>query len=319
MKTTTIKNSGMVVAVYQNQVTVRFEEKNINCRMASNGKKQKNNYDDVLVGDWVTIKNGTIEHVIDRHNTFSRRKPGRKPQEQRFAANIDQMLAVLSAANPAPKWNLLDRYLAAAELAEIPVLICMTKMDLLEPNSREYEALLAGLRTYEELGYDVLLTSSSSLFNIEELCSSLAGKSNLMIGKSGVGKSSLMNALYPEIGRVTGDVGEESGKGKHTTSSAWLHVVDESTFLIDTPGTREFGLWLGDPEDLQYGYVDIEPYVGQCRFGLSCMHDEEPGCAVRQAVMQEKFIQGVTRVTSNCWMRSVPYEQNLLTQSQVLL
>ena len=286
MKTTKLKNSGMVVAVYQNQVTVRFEEKLINCRLANNGKKQKNNHDDVLVGDWVTIKNGTIEHVIDRRNTFSRRKPGRKPQEQRFAANIDQMLAVLSAANPAPKWNLLDRYLAAAELAEIPVLICITKMDLLEPDSGEYHELLAGLETYEELGYDVLLTSSESKLNIEDLKVYLMGKSNLMIGKSGVGKSSLMNALYPEISRVIGDVGEESGKGRHTTSSAWLHVVDDSTFLIDTPGTREFGLWLGDLEDLQYGYVDIEPYVGECRFGLSCMHDEEPGCAVRQAVMQ---------------------------------
>ena len=290
MKTTTINNTGMVVAVYQNQMTVRFEENFINCRMANNGKKQKkNNHGDALVGDWVTIQNGIIEQVVDRRNTFSRRKPGSKLVEQHFAANVDQMLAVLSAANPAPKWNLLDRYLAAAELAEIPVLICITKMDLLEPASGEYEELLAGLKTYEQLGYDVLLTSSSNLMNIEDLRISLAGKSNLMIGKSGVGKSSLMNALYPEIGRTTGDVGEESGKGRHTTSSVWLHVVDESTFLIDTPGTREFGLWLGDLEDLQYGYVDIEPYVGDCRFGLSCMHDEEPGCAVRQAVMQGKI------------------------------
>jgi ribosome biogenesis GTPase len=287
MKTTNLKNTGMVVAVYQNQVAIRLEERYINCRLASNGRKQKNNHHhDVLVGDWVTINNGMIDKIVDRRNTFSRRKPGRKPEQQRFAANVDQMLAVLSAANPAPKWNLLDRYLASAELAEIPVLICITKMDLLEHGSGENTALLAGLEVYEQLGYDILLTSSSSLMNIEVLRASLAGKSNLLIGKSGVGKSSLMNALYPEIDRIIGEVGEESGKGRHTTSSAWLHVVDENAFLIDTPGTREFGLWLGEPEDLQYAYVDIEPYVGECRFGLSCMHDEEPGCAVRRAVMQ---------------------------------
>ncbi|MBI9050576.1 MAG: ribosome small subunit-dependent GTPase A [Anaerolineaceae bacterium] len=283
-------NTGTVIAVYQNQVSVQFDDQVFNCQLVGGATRKKQNkgrtWTEILVGDQVEFAHGVIQRVLPRQNHFSRRKAGPKAVEQKIAANIDQIIAVLSVQNPAPKWNLLDRYLTAAEIAEIPVLICMTKMDLEPTGEGQQKDLEDALAVYQDLGYAVQFTSTQHESGLEALRKDLQGKTSLMIGKSGVGKSSLMNALFPQVARSVGVVGNESGKGKHTTSSAWMHCVDSDTRLIDTSGTREFGLWLGEAEDLQYCFIEMQSFIGKCRFGLSCWHDEEPDCAVRQAVIQ---------------------------------
>jgi ribosome biogenesis GTPase / thiamine phosphate phosphatase len=297
MKSELTIREGTVLAVFQNLVCIYSNGQFGKCqrpdgKAAANGKKSGKSESipaELLVGDRVELRNGIISAVAPRRNHFSRRaaatRPGGRTTEQKIAANIDQVIAVLAAQNPAPKWNLLDRYLAAGEAADLPVVICMSKLDLVEENSPARQDLLAELAVYQRMGYPVLLTSAATALGLAALAGVMLGKTSLMIGKSGVGKSSLMNTLYPQANRGVGEVGRESGKGRHTTSNTWMQVMDDQTALIDTPGTREFGLWFGQEEDLAYTFREMRPYLGTCRFGLDCRHDEEPGCAIRQAVI----------------------------------
>ncbi len=308
MQTDIELQQGIVIAVYPNLVSVLTNEKIIPCqrplpkRAAAERKNKKasansigldENFSDLVVGDVVLFSGSIIHKIMPRRNLFSRRgvasHAGGRVDEQKIAANIDQVIAILAAENPAPKWNLLDRYLAAAEIAEIPALICITKMDLMDLHSASWHEMQAELAVYHRLGYPIVLTSTLEQTGLLELKENMQGKKSLLIGKSGVGKSSLINALVPTAERSTAAVGKESGKGKHTTSSVWMQVMDRNTTLIDTPGSREFGLWFGEEDCLDWCFTEIRPFIGTCRFGLNCRHDEEPGCAVRLAVMQGEF------------------------------
>jgi ribosome biogenesis GTPase len=305
MQTNKALNQGIVIAVYPNLVSVLTDEKIISCqrpiskRVARDRKNKRpsavslesiENSADLVVGDEVLFSDAMIHKTLPRRSLFSRRgvasHAGGRVDEQKIAANVDQVIAILAAENPAPKWNLLDRYLAAAEIAEIPALICITKMDLMDMHSANWHEMQAELAVYRRLGYTIVQTSTHDHTGLPELKENMQGKNSLLIGKSGVGKSSLINALAPTAERATGAVGKESGKGRHTTSSIWMQVMDRNTTLIDTPGSREFGLWFGVEDCLDWCFREIRPIIGTCRFGLDCRHDEEPGCAVRQAVMQ---------------------------------
>jgi ribosome biogenesis GTPase len=305
MQTNKALKQGIVIAVYPNLVSVLTNEKIISCqrpllkRMAVDRKKKATSSDlmasidnsaDLVVGDEVLFSAAMIHKTLPRRSLFSRRgvasHAGGRVDEQKIAANVDQVIAILAAGNPAPKWNLLDRYLAAAEIAEIPALICITKMDLMDLHSANWHEMQVELAVYHRLGYPIVLTSTLEQTGLLELKESMKGKSSLLIGKSGVGKSSLINTLVPTAERSTGAVGKESGKGRHTTSSIWMQVMDRNTTLIDTPGSREFGLWFGDENCLDWCFREMRPFIGTCRFGLDCRHDEEPGCAVRNAVMK---------------------------------
>jgi ribosome biogenesis GTPase len=286
MTTNNHTGQGIVLAVHPNLVSILIENEIVTIPRPLGQKKQ--NCAEILVGDRVQIHHGSIALILPRCNHFSRRaaaaRPGGRCGEQKIAANVDQVIAVLAAQNPAPKWNLLDRYLSAAEAADLPALICITKVDLLKEQDPFRVEMQAELAVYQRMGYPIVLTSTQTAAGLADLQAALTEKTSLLIGKSGVGKSSLMNALYPQAARAVGEVGSHSGKGRHTTSAAWMQVVGENTALIDTPGTREFGLWFGE-EDLGYTFRDLREQLGACRFGLDCRHDEEPGCAVRQAVM----------------------------------
>lgn len=305
MQTDIELKQGIVIAVYPNLVSVLTDEKIFSCqrplpkRVAADRKNKTHSTDaiasienstDLVVGDGVLFSDTMIQKRLPRRSLFSRRgvasHAGGRVEEQKIAANVDQVIAILAAENPAPKWNLLDRYLAAAEIAEIPALICMTKMDLMDLHSANWHAMQAELAIYRRLGYPIVLTSTLEQTGLLALKESMQGKNSLLIGKSGVGKSSLINALVPTAERSTGAVGKESGKGRHTTSSIWMQLMDRNTTLIDTPGSREFGLWFGEEDCLDWCFREIRAYIGTCRFGMDCRHDEEPGCAVRQAVMQ---------------------------------
>jgi ribosome biogenesis GTPase len=252
--------------------------------------------DPVAVGDIVRFARrndggGIITEVLPRRNTLVRRAAGEKRLKQVIAANVDQVLAVVAAMRPAPSWELLDRYLAAAEEAELPALVVITKTDLVDVDDLAIE-----LEAYRRIGYPTVLTSSATGRGIGELRSALAGKVSLVAGKSGVGKTSLLNAVQPDLGLRVGTVsesGRQAGKGKHTTSHVEMFGLTGGGAIVDTPGMREFGLWDVSSKrqkqehlalDLAELFPDLRPHLGHCRFGLDCSHDHEPGCAVKLAV-----------------------------------
>lgn len=246
----------------------------------------------IVVGDRVNVlvdqgSQPIIVERLPRHNQLSRStssRPGGTMVEQVLASNVDQVIAVFAAANPEPKWNLLDRYLVMAEAVELPVWIVITKTDLVE-QQHGFVELKQQLAVYEKIGYPVLLTSSVQQNGIDALRSILKQKNSVLIGKSGVGKTSLLNALIPGLDYKVSNVNEVTGKGRHTTSAMRLLPLDEDSNLIDSPGTREFGLWDVDPDDLDWCFKEMRPYLGNCKFKLDCQHENEPGCAVRQAVI----------------------------------
>lgn len=244
--------------------------------------------DPVAIGDQVRFVEagagrGLIVEVLPRRTRLSRAMPvpGQRVFEQVIVSNADQVVTVFAAAHPTPKWGLLDRYLVTAEAAGLPSLIVITKTDLAAQNPD----LEADLETYRRIGYTILQVSSVTGEGIPELIQLLRGKTSVLVGKSGVGKTSLLNALQPGLGLRVKAVGQgDLGKGRHTTSHLQMFELDFGGRLVDTPGMREFGLWNIAPEDLAYLFPELSAHVGRCKFGLGCRHDNEPGCAIRQAV-----------------------------------
>jgi ribosome biogenesis GTPase len=244
--------------------------------------------DPVAIGDRVIFtpvgeKGGLITEVLPRRNALSRPAAGERPLEQVIAANVDQVVAVFAAAQPSPKWELLDRYIVAAEAAGVPTLLAVTKVDLLTA-SRSDELLRAAIDDYERLGYRAILTSTVSGAGLAELAAALQGGVSVFVGKSGVGKSSLLNAIEPGLGQRVNAVSNLTGKGKHTTSHLEMFALAGGGRVVDTPGMREFGLWQLDEAGLAAGFVEMRPHLGHCKFGLDCTHAHEPGCAVQAAV-----------------------------------
>ncbi len=249
--------------------------------------------DPLAVGDEVRCiqaedGKGLIVELLPRRNKLTRRsavsKPlhhGAHPFEQIIVTNVDQVVPVIAAAQPDPKWNLLDRYLVSAEAGEIPALICITKLDLVQGNDGE---LQAALTEYRQIGYPSVLTSTISGEGIDSLRAALKGHISVLVGKSGVGKTALLNAIQPGLGLRVKEVNQVTGKGRHTTTSLEMFPLEGGGAIVDTPGTREFGMW-DNVDDLAMLFAEMRPLVGKCRFGLDCNHDEEPGCAIRKAVM----------------------------------
>lgn len=282
------------------------EEARLNHRR--DGKTARDNqapadYDPVSVGDQVRLANlsgdnGTITDLLPRRNKLARRSavpmPTAHAHEQVIAANLDQVAPVFAAANPEIKWGMLDRYLVSAEAAGIPVMVIITKLDLAQNARGEtYPELLQAVEIYRQAGYPVLLTSTLTGEGLEALRLALRGRISALLGKSGVGKTSLLNALQPGLGLRVNAVSQATGKGKHTTTHLEMFPLEGMNLaqgaIIDTPGVREFGLWEVDGSDLALYYPEMRPLVGSCRFGLDCQHDEEPGCAIRKAVVAGKI------------------------------
>ncbi len=304
---------GTVFKVNSGRYTVNLDGKTITCTLASGlnktegwtagGEKSKRGRNDgpsrsgeetVVVGDRVRLADGAngcgrIVEIEPRRSKLSRRAavpmPAAYAPEQVIAANVDAIVPVFAAANPAPKWNMLDRYLALAESLDLRVIIVITKLDLaLDAEGRVDEVLLTTVDEYHRMGYPVVLTSTVSGRGLDELRQQLQAGMFVLLGKSGVGKTALLNALQPGLGLRIREVSRATGKGKHTTTHSEIFLLDSGGAIIDTPGVREFGLWDMDGEELAYFYREMAPFVGDCRFGLDCRHDEEPGCAIRRAV-----------------------------------
>ena len=242
----------------------------------------------VAVGDrvWVrqmTATKGQIERVDLRRSKLSRQQPGMAmPAEDVILANPDQALIVFAAARPEPHLRMLDRFLVIAEANELPVVICVNKIELVE--LAQLQALFG---VYERIGYQVLYTSAAQQIGIDALRELLTDRITVVAGPSGVGKSSLLNVVHPALHLRTGELRDFLDKGKHTTRAAHLLPLPFGTdsFVADTPGIRELGLYDIDPSNLQFYFRELAPYLPACRFP-GCTHDHEPGCAVRAALEQ---------------------------------
>jgi len=241
----------------------------------------------VAVGDRVTIRTnpddtGLITAIHERKNHLVRRAAGRRVgKEQVIAANIDFVWIVQSVRLPKPNPGFIDRVLVMAEAHEIPAGLIFNKMDLLRPKHEERLTTLTGL--YAGLGYDVLTTSAVTGAGVQALRERLTGHTSVVTGPSGVGKSTLLNAVEPGLGLRTGAVSAKTRKGRHTTTHAALYPVRGGGFVVDTPGIREFGVLDMEPWELSHFFPEMRPFLGDCRFP-TCTHDHEPGCAVKEAV-----------------------------------
>lgn len=245
--------------------------------------------DPIAIGDKVTFLDasadaGLITSVLPRKSQLSRMDPGPNPLEQVIVANADQVLAVFAASRPAPKWGLLDRYLVSSEATGLPAVIIITKMDLIDGDELD-----ADLSIYRDIGYQVILTSATTGTGISEMKNAIKDRISILVGKSGVGKTSLLNSIQPGLGLKVNTVGNESGKGKHTTTHLELFPLEIGGGVIDTPGMREFSLWDIHADELDIYFPEMRPYLGQCRFGASCRHTNEPGCTVIGAVQKGKI------------------------------
>jgi ribosome biogenesis GTPase / thiamine phosphate phosphatase len=235
----------------------------------------------VVVGDVARyIEEGgraVVTEVEPRRNSFSRRGAGERALEQVVASNLDQVVVVAAIVQPQFSAGLVDRILCQAEHAGLPARVVLNKCDLAE--GPEVEALLDD---YTRAGYAAHSVSARTGEGVEALRHACRARRSLFAGHSGVGKSTLLNALAPGIELIAGRVNPRTGKGRHTTSAAWLLTPEPGLELIDTPGVRAFGLWGIGSRDLDQSWPEFRRYLGECRFA-DCRHDAEPGCAIHAA------------------------------------
>jgi len=218
---------------------------------------------------------GLIEEVEPRYGVLCRASRGRR---QVIVANVDLMVIVSSAAEPRLKPNLIDRLLVTAEQSGITPIICINKIDRTDP--AELQALIG---SYTQIGYQVLPIAARMGLYVDRVRTAIAGRQSVVVGQSGVGKSSLLNALFPDLQLRIGQVSAETEKGKHTTTAAQLVPLPNGGYIVDTPGIRQFQLWDIIPAEMASLFRDIRPYVNGCRFP-SCTHTHEACCAVKDAV-----------------------------------
>lgn len=227
---------------------------------------------------------GIIEAVHERDSVLSRPDvyDGVKP----IAANISQIL-IVSSLLPAFNGDIIDRYLVAAEQTGITPVIVLNKTDLLgELNQSEQDVIEQQLQIYRNIGYQVLYGSSKNNEGINDIKTQLSQHVSIFVGQSGVGKSTLVNTLMPELGVITKEVSQNSGLGQHTTTVARLYHFNDGGDLIDSPGIREFGLWHLTPEQVFNGFREFEQFQGLCKF-RDCKHQSDPGCALTSANEQD--------------------------------
>ncbi|HEX2076615.1 MAG TPA: ribosome small subunit-dependent GTPase A [Longimicrobium sp.] len=241
----------------------------------------------VIVGDRVDVEQerageGTVWAIVgvhERSTVLARRAPGKAPRPKPIVANVDQVLIVFAAAHPEPRLRMLDRFLVIAADSDIAPLIVVNKVDRVG-----MDAARAAFAAYERAGYPILYASAKQGDGVDAVREALCGRLSALTGPSGVGKSSLLNAIQPGLGLRVSHVSEAVNKGRHTTVTAQLIPLECGGWVADTPGLREVGLWEVERDQLQFYFPEFEPLLGGCRYP-TCTHTHEPGCAVRAAAV----------------------------------
>jgi ribosome biogenesis GTPase len=277
-----IAANGRVIEVTAGMCRVDVDGETLLCTLRG-GLSSDNALDIIAVGDRVHVTEleagrGRVEEVAPRHTQIARPDPSGNGRLQVLAANIDQLLIVQAWRNPNIWYELIDRYLITAERSGVTPIICVNKIDLTD----DLPAIHAALAPYVALGYDVLFTSAAHGRGLAELHERLHGAVTAVAGLSGVGKSSLLGALLPGFELRTGEVNDERGQGRHTTTQATLLPFDGG-YVIDTPGIRAFGLAGLTVHELDTYYPEIARVAAGCRFA-DCTHQHEPDCAVLEEV-----------------------------------
>lgn len=275
---------GLVLRSQSGFYVVETPQGEFTARLRGRLKQGKASGDIVAIGDRVeiTVEEGAepvIESVAPRARALVRRDP--RPQgeyEQVLVANPDQALFIFACADPAPKMRMLDRFLIIAAAQRIPARVVASKIDLV--GQAEAQSLFGH---YAGIGYPLHFTSAETGVGIEEVRAALAGKLSVLAGPSGVGKSSLLNAVQPGLGIRVSEIQAQNRKGKHTTAERLMYKLDGGGYVADTPGLKALALWDIQPEELDGFFVEMAPLVAKCQFG-DCEHMAEPGCAVREAV-----------------------------------
>ncbi len=238
----------------------------------------------LAVGDRVAIEqnskddNWAISEILPRKSQLARRSPGGGPGERVVAANLDQVVVVFAAAKPEPHLRMLDRFLVIAEANDLAVLIVINKIELVDETSTR-----AMFTDYVAAGYSLHFTSVKQQIGLVQLKEALLHKTSALSGPSGVGKSSLLNAMFTGLNLRVGEISESVNKGRHTTVGALAHHLSDDSYVVDTPGLREVGMWGIDSGNLADCFPEFRPLVSECRFS-DCTHSREPGCAVLDAV-----------------------------------
>jgi ribosome biogenesis GTPase len=277
--------AGTILRARSGFYTVETDQGLIECQLRGRIKRERRSTDLAVIGDRASVSlltdtTGVVEAIAPRDSRFSRRQPGPRGtwKEDVMVANLDQVLIVFACADPMPNPRLVDRFLAVAETNEIEAAIVVNKADLCGQ-----EQARAEFRRYEELGYAVHYVSALAATGLEALRERLRGRISVVTGPSGVGKSTLLNALQPGLRLDTGAVSEALHKGRHTTTVAELLPLADGGYVADTPGLRELALWETSPSELAQAFVEFRPYLGSCGFN-DCRHLDEPRCAVRAAL-----------------------------------
>lgn len=251
------------------------------------GKKITN---PVAVGDRVVVDleeneedTALIKTILPRDNYVVRQSPRKKHEMHLLASNVDQAIVIMTIRQPNLKQGFIDRFLLMTEPFEIPTVIVFNKADLYD--EEDDIPIFGGLKAiYNDIGYQVLLVSAATGQGIEELKALLKGKTTLIAGQSGVGKSTLVNRLHPHLELRTQDLSDYSGKGQHTTTFAEMFALGDNTNIIDTPGIKTLGFNYLEPVDVAHNFREFFEASEDCRFGGNCLHRNEPACAVKEAI-----------------------------------